>query len=171
MSPGPSHQREQQERKEALANDRKLRPGEHEPSTMFAMANLDTGVTPSRVGKDYVAGSELAVQYPAAAGPWADPVRVPDEPSLGYSVNDLLPTGEPHEIAASLSATALISADAGRAEEECAVLPVAAATSSAPSLISSASASPPKSGDGVNSKSIARIPSPHPSLHRPVRKL
>ena len=46
MSPGPSHQREQQERKEALANDRKLRPGEHEPSTMFAMANLDTGVTP-----------------------------------------------------------------------------------------------------------------------------
>jgi hypothetical protein len=69
-----------------------------------AMANLNTSVTPSRVGKDYVSGSELAVHYPAASGPWADPVQVPQEPSLGYSVNDLLPTGEPHEIAASIAA-------------------------------------------------------------------
>ena len=102
---GPSAKDEQALRRDVLRSEQQsnLRPGEHEPSTMFAMANLDTGVTPSRVGKDYVSGSEQAVQYPAAAGPWADPVQVPQEPSLGYAINDLAPCGEAFEIAASLS--------------------------------------------------------------------
>ncbi len=172
---GPSHQREQQERKEALASDRKLRPGEHEPSTMFAMANLgiDTSVSSGRQGKEYVSGSEPHVSYPSAAGPWADPVRVPDEPSLGYAINDLVPCGQAFEIAASLSAAGA-SAAVGRAEVAAPILvdhPTANVVERASATSSSELRRLPKSGDGVNSKSIARIPSPHPSLHRPVRKL
>jgi hypothetical protein len=171
---GPSAKAEQALRRNVIRNDQqsKLHPDEHEPSTMFAMANLnvDTSVSSGRVGKDYVAGSELHVSYPAASGPWADPVRVPDEPSLGYSVNDLAPTGEVFEVNAGLSAAAV-----GRAEVAAPTLvdhPTANVVerASATSSISSASASPAGDGDGVgHNHSIVRTPSP--TLRRPVRRL
>jgi hypothetical protein len=171
---GPSAKAEQALRRDVIRNEQqsKLRPGDHEPSTMFAMANLDTGVTPSRVGKSHVSGSEQAVQYEAIpSGPWSsDYARLPDEPPLNYSIEAQEANGTPVEIAASLPATALISAVAGNGAE-CALAPTAVETSAPNSLISSASASQPESGDGVNSKSIARIPSPHPSFHRPTRRL
>ena len=58
-----------------------------------------------RFGKaKVVVGTEPTVQYPRLpSGPWADPVRVPDEPPLGFSVNDLEPTGEPFEVERSLA--------------------------------------------------------------------
>ena len=176
MSPGPTHQRERQERKEALANDRKLRPGDYEASTLHAMANLgiDTDISSGRSKGDYVAGSEPHVSYPAASGPWSDSVRVPDEPPLGYPIDAQEPVGTFAEVQASLSAAGA-SADAGRAEV---AAPTLAATpsaevverTSATSLISSASASPAGDGDGVgHNHSIVRTPSP--TLHRPVRRL
>lgn len=176
---GPSAKAEQAERRAIIKGDQQSAPRPNEPSTMFQMANLnvDTGVTPSRVGKDsYVTGSEKSVSYPASAGPWSSSYgRVPDERPLGYSVEEMVPCGEHFEVArslASLPATALISADAGRAEEECAVLPVAAATSSATSLISSASAErdqAPK-GDGVGPQPV-HTRTPSPTFHRPTRRL
>jgi hypothetical protein len=44
------------------------------------------------------------VEYPRLpeGSPWSGP-QVGDEPLLGYSVEDLEPTGEPHEVAAGLS--------------------------------------------------------------------
>jgi hypothetical protein len=104
---GPSHQREQQERKEALANDRKLRPGDYEASTLHAMANLgiDTDISSGRSKGDYVAGSEPHVSYPAASGIWADPVRVPDEPPLGYPIDAQEPVGTFAEISLPASAS------------------------------------------------------------------
>ena len=102
---GPSHKREQQERKDVITNEQKLRPGDHEPSTMFQMANLDTGVTPSRVGKSYVSGSEQAVQYDIPSGPWSsDYARLADEPPLGYAIDAQEPVGTFAEVQASLSA-------------------------------------------------------------------
>ena len=174
MSPGPSHQREQQERKEVLTNDRKLRPGDYEPSTLHEMANLgiDTDISSGRSKGDYVSGSEPHVSYPAASGPWSNPVRVPDEPPLGYPIDAQEPVGTFAEI--SLSAAGA-SADAGRAEVAAPTLvdhPTANVVerTSATSLISSASASPAGDGDGVgHNHSIACTSSP--TLSRPVRKL
>jgi hypothetical protein len=49
-----------------------------------------------------VTGATRVRQYPAASRPWNDPVQVPQEPPLGYAINDLETTGEAHEVAASL---------------------------------------------------------------------
>jgi hypothetical protein len=177
MSPGPTHQKEMAERRAIIKGDQQpnLRPGEHEPSTMFAMANLDTGVTPSRVGKSYVAGSEPAVQYEAIpSGPWSSSYgRLPDEPPTGVAIDAQEPCGEPFEVArslASLSATARISAEADIGAECAPVTSVAVETSAPNSSISTASAIPPESGgeDGL-AHSIVRSSSP--TFHRPARKL
>jgi hypothetical protein len=55
--------------------------------------------------KPSTVGSEPAVRYPRlpSSSPWSsDPVGL--EPALGYSVHDMLPTGEVAEISASLNA-------------------------------------------------------------------
>ena len=183
MSPGPSHQAEQKDRLTVLKNEQAQHRAEHEPSTMFAMANLgiDTSISSGRQGREYVSGSEPHVSYPSAAGPWADPVRVPDEPPLNYAIGEMVPCGEHFEVArslASLPATALISADAGNGAE-CA--PTLAATPSAEvvetsapnSLISSASASPAGDGDGARTEPNHSSAAPFPtlSLSRPRRRL
>jgi hypothetical protein len=50
-----------------------------------------------------VSGSKLAAVYPRMpeGSPWHSDIVFPEEP-LGYSVEDLEPTGTPQEIAASL---------------------------------------------------------------------
>jgi hypothetical protein len=172
---GASAKLEQKERLDVLKNEQ----AQHEPSTYHALANLnvDTGVTPSRIGKgDYVTGSEAAANYPVLpSGPWSsDYGRVPDEGPLGYEIGAQVPCGEPHEIAASLPATALISAGVGNGAE-CA--PTLAATPSAEvvetsapnSLISSASAADQASKGGGEPQPVhRRAPSP---LTRPRRRL
>jgi hypothetical protein len=53
---GPSAKAEQALRRDVLRNEQqsKLRPGDYEPSTLHAMANLDTSLGTGRVGKgDY----------------------------------------------------------------------------------------------------------------------
>ena len=52
--------------------------------------------------KSNVVGAERVPLYPAASGPWNDPVQVPDEPPLGYAIDSQEPVGEVFEIEASL---------------------------------------------------------------------
>jgi Zn-dependent M28 family amino/carboxypeptidase len=175
-----SNKIDQKERRAVLASDQqsKLRPGEHEPSTMFQMANLDTGVTPSRVGKSYVSGSEQAVQYEAIpSGPWSsDYARLADEPPLGYPIDAQEPVGTFAEVQVSLSAAGA-SAEAGKAEVAAPTLvdhPTANVVerTSATSLISSASAerdqAPEMRTGGAASYNGRQS---HPTLHRPTRRL
>jgi hypothetical protein len=58
-----------------------------------------------------VTGSARVPLYPAASGPWNDPVQVPDEPPLGYSVQDEVEVvGTPKEVEESLLRLAASSA-------------------------------------------------------------
>jgi hypothetical protein len=104
-----------------------------------------------------VIGAARVPQYPAASGPWCDPVQVPDEPPLGYSVrDDLEPTGTPSEIEESLgvaasSAPCLVGADsAAEAPEEGGH---SASARPAPSALS------PLAADGANPNVIDGSPS------------
>jgi hypothetical protein len=98
--------------------------------------------------KATVTGSARVPLYPAASGPWNDPVQVPDEPPLGYSVqDDLEPTGTPVEIAASV---AIPSNDAASAREVDATPPPRAA---------------PTSGS-MSPREVGVTPSPEPGLRR-----
>jgi hypothetical protein len=103
---GASAKLEQKERLAVLKNDQQsnLRPDEHEPTTLHAMSKLSNDLEGRASARDYVAGSDAATDYPTIpSGPWSSGYgRLPDEPSLGYAINDLVPCGEPHEIAASL---------------------------------------------------------------------
>jgi hypothetical protein len=81
----------------------KLRPGDSAPTTFAALAGLDTSLGGRFAPGGYVAGSEASVEYPRqpASSPWAsDPVGL--EPSLGFSVNQMEPTGTHVEIERSL---------------------------------------------------------------------
>lgn len=164
-----SNKIDQKERRAVLKNDQQSapRPNDHEPSTMFQMANLgvDTSVSSGRSGKDYVAGSELAVQYPAASGPWSsDYARLPDEPALGFSVEAQEANGTPAEIVASLPVTL-----AGKQAEGDSVPPVAF-PSAASSTAVSASASDQAPKWAEQPVTIHSAPAP-PTLTRPRRRL
>jgi hypothetical protein len=66
--------------------------------------------------KASVVGAAKVPQYPAASGPWNDPVQVPDEPPLGYTIDAQEAVGEPTEIAASLAASSTGTDDAAAPE-------------------------------------------------------
>jgi hypothetical protein len=169
MSAGPSHQREQQERRAVLANDRKLRPGDYEPSTLHEMANLgiDTDISSGRSKGDYVSGSEKATNYPAIpSGPWSsDYARLPDELPLGVAIDAQEPNGTFAEIAASLPAPLT-----GKVEGDCAVAPVATSSTTSSTAIS-ASAERDQAPEGVQAAHNTVRGSLHPNLHRPTRRL
>jgi hypothetical protein len=51
------------------------------------------------VKADFTVGNSPRVEYPRLpSGPWGNGPQVPDEPALGFSVNDLEPTGETFEV-------------------------------------------------------------------------
>ena len=87
------------EREETMRQDadwqRQLKEAAKAPATTMhafavAEASIDTGRYSAATGKPSVTGSTPIPQYPAAAAHQRDPV--PDEPSLGFSVNDLEPS-------------------------------------------------------------------------------
>jgi hypothetical protein len=78
-----------------------LKAGDSAPSTYHALSNLDTSLGGRFAPGGYVSGSEPSVSYTAAASPWSDP-QPGQEPPLGYSVNDLPPTGTAAEVERSL---------------------------------------------------------------------
>jgi hypothetical protein len=96
------HQREQQERRETLQNDRKVR---EQGTTLSQFAQAEANEVGGRFSgheKATVVGAQESPAYPAAPN-WAfDPAGV--EPALGIDINAIEPTGEPHEIAASIAA-------------------------------------------------------------------
>ena len=100
-----SHQREQQERRAVLSNEQKLPAGDYEPTTLHAMSRLSNDLEGRHSARDYLAGADASVDYPAIpSGPWsADYAKVPDEPPLGFDVNAVEPTGTPAEVAASMA--------------------------------------------------------------------
>jgi hypothetical protein len=172
---GPSAKREQQERRTIITNEQsKLRPGDSAASTMFEMSRLANDLEGRQSARDYLAGQDEGVFYPKlpATSPWSGsgPQPGPEEP-LGYSVNDLLPTGEPHEVAASI---AELSATVSVAEADNGGAPLAAASPAdvaAPptSSFARASTSPVGDGDGANHSTV-RNPVPN-LIRRPRRKL
>jgi hypothetical protein len=88
----PSAIKENQEREEVLRNDQKVQ----QASTFFqhAQSSIDdeAGGRFAKVNPSTVIGSMPLPQYPRAATPFqSDPVGL--EPPLGYSVEDLEPTG------------------------------------------------------------------------------
>jgi hypothetical protein len=97
---GPSNRQDQKERRDVIRNDLRLRPGDHEPSTLHqqAMIGLELENTGRHATGTIITGSQPASHYPRAAGPWADAARVPDEPPLGFCIDDQPACGEAFEV-------------------------------------------------------------------------
>jgi hypothetical protein len=123
-----SAQEEQRERK-ALAGSTT------EVTTYRDRAIADIGLEQSgrHSTKARVVGSVRVPQYPAASGPWNDPVQVPPEPPLGYAINAQESVGEVFEVLESLAAQPTDSLTSGGAAAPSALLPLAA--EGAPSLL------------------------------------
>jgi hypothetical protein len=99
-------QREQQERRETLENDRKVR---EQTGTFMSHTHIDdAGGRFAQVNAATVIGATPVPSYPQGPAWSVDPSGV--EPPLNYSVNELQPTGEPHEIAASIAAQGSLEA-------------------------------------------------------------
>jgi hypothetical protein len=111
---GPSAKSEQAERRAIIKGDQqsKLRPDEHEPTTLHAMSRLSNDLEGRASARDYVAGSDAATDYPAIpSGPWSSGYgRLPDELPLGWSVDAQEPCGEAFEVARSLEIAGSASA-------------------------------------------------------------
>jgi hypothetical protein len=137
---------------DAEMKERKALVGSTTTQTFFSRAEADIGLESqgrhAAAAKATVTGSARVPLYPAASGPWNDPVQVPDEPPLGYSVqDDLEPTGTPVEIAASV---AIPSGGAAPAREVDATPPQRAAPTS----------------ECLSPREVGVTPSPEPGLRR-----
>jgi hypothetical protein len=184
MTNGPSAKAEQAERQAIIKGDQqsKLRPGEHEPSTMHAMSRLSNDLQGRQSARDYLSGSEAATHYPAIpSGPWSSSYgRLPDELPLGVAIDAQEACGEPFEVAASIAAlSAAASAPVANV--------VAGTAGGAPSASSPDVAAPPASSSNGASASASQdaeegtrpSPSTHivrgsvssPTLRRLARKL
>src|SRR5689334_435662 len=98
-----SGQEEQAERLDVLKNDARVRGSTF---SQFAESDADTdrGRFTSHERSTVIGSSPTpASQYPA--GPAWSAVELPPEPSLSASVNDMQPTGERHEVCASIPST------------------------------------------------------------------
>ena len=88
---------DQAERRRVLDNDRKVR----ESGTMHAHALADAQIPRGRfsaIDNAEVVGAKPFTNYPAAAAHQADPV--PDEPPLGFAIDELEPTVSPPPVEA-----------------------------------------------------------------------
>ncbi len=95
-----------EEKAEALRNEQRLRKQEaSKPTTLHALSRLGQDEEPAGrfAQARYITGSEAATKYPAASTPWTAQADPGVEAPLGYSVNDLEPTGEAHEVEQSLA--------------------------------------------------------------------
>jgi hypothetical protein len=96
----PSAKREQAERKALVGST----TGMTLHSQAITQIELEAQGRHAAIAKASVSGREPAVNYPRMpeGSPWAGDL-VPPEPSLGYAIEALEVTGEPHEVAASLA--------------------------------------------------------------------
>ena len=77
---------EQRERERVLHNDELVR---EQAGTFMSHTHSDVGGRFSAVGAQTVVGAEPITNYPAAAAHQRDPM--PDEPPLGYRIDELEP--------------------------------------------------------------------------------
>jgi hypothetical protein len=86
----------QAERRAALANDRRV-------STyhQFKLPEEELGGRYRKLEPQTIVGSDNPIPSYTRAAPWSA-TQLPDEPPLGWSVEDQMPVGEPHEVEASL---------------------------------------------------------------------
>jgi hypothetical protein len=88
-----SKQEEEQERKAVLENDRSVREQQkqrEQGSTFLDHTHDDlSGGRFAAIGAPTVVGRDAVIKYPAAAAHQHDPV--PDEPPVGYDVNEMPP--------------------------------------------------------------------------------
>jgi hypothetical protein len=81
---------------------------EEQASTYFERARVAEQLDSER-SKSAVTGTKRTQDFPAIpSGPWSAGywAQVPDEPPLGYAINEQEPVGEPAEVARSLEAMA-----------------------------------------------------------------
>ena len=100
----------QKDKLDVLRNDQRVRDTLHSRA-IADIANERSGRF-AAVNKPTVTGMKAATRYPKqpANSPWSgDPV--PNEPSLGYVINDMETIGEKFEVEQSLASSALASAD------------------------------------------------------------
>ena len=95
----------QAEQKAVLQNDLRVRRERQADAFSYheraiADAEIELGGRFGTIAKPVVTGATPLPRI--ESGPWASPDPVPDEPSLGYSVEWVEPVGTPAEIAASL---------------------------------------------------------------------
>jgi len=99
----------QEEKLAALLNDQKLRKANRRDDTFQSRAVADFDIPLGRFTereRATVVGSEGAPNYPSASPPLQnDPV--PDEPALGFSVDQQQPCGEAFEVEKSLASASL----------------------------------------------------------------
>jgi hypothetical protein len=88
-----SKQEEEQERREVLENDRRVREQQRGGTTFHQYAestrNDDLGGRFAALGPSSVIGATPILSYPAAAPHQRDPVGT--EPPLGYAIDDMPP--------------------------------------------------------------------------------
>lgn len=84
------------EKRDVLRNDRRIR--DQEGSTFFDHTHNDIGGRFAAISSPHVVGSESIPKYPAA---FLQHDPVPKENPLGYSINEMDTTGQPHELKAS----------------------------------------------------------------------
>jgi hypothetical protein len=99
-NPSPTTDATMEEKAAILKNDQRAR------HTFQSRAIAEADEIQGRfaeINKSNVVGSQQAVHYPRLpSGPWADPVQVPPEEPLGFSVEAMEPVGTIQEIEASL---------------------------------------------------------------------
>jgi hypothetical protein len=102
MNTRPYHQSaDQRERERLLRNDR--------ANTFAGRAQAEADEIQGRWAQEHkatvIGTSDATAQYPKLpSGPWADPVQIPPEPALGFSVEDHEPVGTIPEVQASIDA-------------------------------------------------------------------
>jgi hypothetical protein len=86
------------ERRAVVENERRVHKNSY-----FSHAHPDEGGRFAAINKSTVTGSTPVPQYPPqpTSSPWAS-AAVGQEPPLGFSVDEMQPVGEPHEIELSL---------------------------------------------------------------------
>lgn len=95
-----SAQIEMEEKREVLANERRLR---EQGSTLSQFAQSEAAEARGRFTaheQSTVVGASSVPKYPAA---YLQHDPVPTEPSLGVDINEMEPTGQPHELRASIA--------------------------------------------------------------------
>jgi hypothetical protein len=96
-----SSQEEQAERRRVLANDQRVN---EQSGTFLSHTHMDERGRFAQVATAQIVGADPIPKYPAAAAHQRDPV--PDEPGLGYRIDELEP-----------SMSACVEAQAGPADD------------------------------------------------------